>query len=142
MFCLKIKNQLRNFYRLFDRSVDEYINIALSITKALKDIVQSPAAAVLTAIIPGTLDDRLKAQAEHALEQAVKALTIAGKCSDSKSLTEYINCFATELRKQDERLRDALLLKLASLITAELDGRRLKAHHYDLFTQAKYTVGK
>lgn len=142
MFCNKVRIKLKKALAQFDQFVDEHAETALKISTALKNVLTSPAADVLTALIPGEADDIIRKHLVAALEQAIGVLTITEQCRQHTDLGERLKCFAQHLSAQSPELRDALLHKLASILTANLDGRRLPAHLYDLYVQAKYAANK
>ncbi len=142
MFCTKMKSQLKTMLRDFDNYVDAHIDTALKITTALKKVLSSPVADVITAIIPGDIDNLIRRQLEAALSKAIAVLTIANSCKQFTEVNELLNCFVEQLKLRDPELQDALLQKLASLLAGQLDGQRLKQNLYDLYTQAKYTATK
>ena len=142
MFCTKVKSELRSLLRQFDSYVDAHIDTALKITTELKALISSPVADVISAIIPGEADDEIREKIVAALGKAIEALTIADTCKAYTDVNEKLKCFIQQLQLRDPQLQDALLQKLASLITGELDGQRLKQRLYDLYTQTKYAVGK
>ena len=137
MFCTKMKNQVKSLLRDFDNYVDEHVAMALKITTALKNLLSSPVANILTAIIPGEIDNVIQKELTIALAKAVEALTIVENCKHYADVNAKINCFIAELKQRDPHLQDAILQKLASLLAAHLDGQRLKQNLYDLYTQAK-----
>jgi hypothetical protein len=142
MFCSKVKNKVKSLLGQFDTFVDTHIEVALQITTAMKGLLTSPVADVITALIPGSLDNTIKDKMVTALTKAVEALNIAEQCKQYTDPNEKLKCFVQQLQLRDPSLQDALLLKLASLLTSQLDGQRLKQNLYDLYTQAKYTAGK
>lgn len=142
MFCIQFKRKVRSLLAHFDSFVDQHVVTALRITKAIKSLLSSPAADILTAIIPGDLDNLLKEKAVAALGKIADALAIADKCRQCAQSEEKIMCFLEQLRQYDPHLQDALLLKVASLLAGKLDGERLKQSLYDMYTQAKYTASK
>jgi hypothetical protein len=142
MFCTKMKSQLKALLREFDNYVDTHIDTALKITTALKNILSSPTADIITAIIPGDIDNVIRQQLIAVLGKAVEVLTIADGCKQYTDLNDKLNCFVTQLKQRDPQLQDAILQKLASLLTSGLDGQRLKQSVYDLYTQAKFTAAK
>ncbi len=105
-------------------------------------MLSSPVADVVTAIIPGELDNNAKSQLLTVLNKAIDVLTIAEDCKQYNNLNDKLKCFAQEVNKRDPQLQDALLQKLASLVSGQLDGNRLQQYLYDLYTQAKYSIGK
>jgi hypothetical protein len=142
MFCTKMRSQIKRMLRQFDNYVNEHINTALKITIALKRVLSSPVADIITTIIPGDVDNIIRQQLLMALEKATTVLLMADKCRRYTSISEKLDCLVRELRQQSPELQDAFLQKLASLLAGELDGNRLKQSLYDLYTQAKYSVTK
>lgn len=142
MFCSKMKTQVRQLLQQFDGYVERNVDTALQITTLLKNLLTSPAADMLTAIIPGNVDDIIRRQLIYALGKAIEALAIAEACKPYTDVNDKLKCFAQQLQLKEPELQDALLQKLASLLAGELDGNRLKQSIYDLYTQAKYTANK
>ena len=142
MFCTKMKSQIKALLREFDNYVDDHIDMALKITTALKNVLTSPVADVLTAIIPGDIDDTIKQDLITALGKAIDVLTIADNCKQYTDVNALLVCFVQQVQQRDPQLQDAILQKLASLLAGHLDGQRLKQNLYDLYTQGKYAASK
>lgn len=142
MFCTKMKSQIKALLRQFDTYVDANIDTALKVTTELKSILSSPAADIITAIIPGEIDDTIRRQLINGLGKVIEALTIVDSCKQLTDINAKLQCFIQQLEKYDPQLQDAVLQKLASLLAGVLDGQRMKQSLYDLYTQAKYSVTK
>lgn len=142
MFCTTLKTKVKALLTQFDSYVDSHVDLALQVTTAIKNVLASPVTDVLTAIIPGTLDDTIRTGLVNALTKVIDALTIADACKQYTDLNDKLSCFIQQIKQRDPQLQDALLQKLASLLSGELDGNRLKQSLYDLYTQAKYTTAK
>jgi hypothetical protein len=142
MFCTNLRTKVRTLLRQFDSYIDQHIDTALKISEALRSLLTSPAANILTAIIPGELDDAIKQELTTALDKVIGALSIADTCKQYTNINEKLACFVQQLQLRDPDLQDAILQKLASLVAATLDGQRLKQSLYDLYTQAKYSASK
>jgi hypothetical protein len=142
MICTKIKSRLKALLRNFDRYIDQHIDTALKITTALKQIISSPVADIITAIIPGDVDNNIRIRLEYALDKVTEALAIAEHCKQYTDINEKLSCFIEQLKLRDPELQDAILQKLASLLTRHLDGGRFKQSLYDLYTQAKFSASK
>ena len=142
MFCNKLRGRVKRILQQFDEHLDEHIDLALRVTTGLKQLLASPMADVLTAIIPGDLDNIVRQHLLVALQKAIDALQLADKCRAEADINRKLLCLAEELNQRSPELRDALLHRLASLMAGELDGNRLKQNLYDLYTQAKYTATK
>ncbi len=126
----------------FDNYVNDHIDIALSVTTELKKALSSPVADLLVALIPGDLDSLIRERLVKGLDIAVKALTVAENCKQCTTTEDSLRCFVGQLKQLDPNLQDAVLQKLASLLSFHMDGQRMKQHMYDLYTQAKYALGK
>lgn len=142
MFCIKIKNRLKKLLGKFDNYMDNHIDTALKVTSGLKRMLSSPVADIITAIVPGDADNVIRQQLISAISKAVDALAIIDNCKQYGDVNEKLSCFITQLHQLDPKLRDAILQKLASLLSGQLDGQRLKQSLYDLYTQAKYVASK
>jgi hypothetical protein len=142
MFCTNMKSRLRTLLRKFDNYADTHIDIALKITDGLKKILSSPVADIITAAIPGNIDNIIKLQIVNALDKVIAALSIAENCKQYADVNDKLKCFLEQLKLRDPHLQDAILQKLASLLAGHLDGQRLKQSLYDLYTQAKYSAAK
>jgi len=141
MFFTTLKSQYKQLLRQLDSYIDGHLDTALAVTTQLKNILSSPVADIVTAIIPGNLEAAVKSQLLAALNTAITALTIADNCKQITEVNDKLKCFVTQLQQKDPQLQGAVLQKLASLLAANLDGNRLQQHIYDLFTQAKYSLG-
>lgn len=142
MLCTNIRNKLKALLRHFDNYVDGHIDIALKITTGLKQVLSSPEADILTAIIPGDADDKLKLKLENALSEAIDVLSIVDSCRQLTDTNSKLQCFVTQLQQKDPQLQGAILQKLAAFIAGRLDDQKLRQNLYDLYTQAKYSSGK
>lgn len=106
------------------QEVKEKAEIALKVTRCIKAVLESPVADIITAIIPTDIDDRLKTKAIAALGKVIDRL-------ENPTLESLIE----ELKRLPDTKRNALLIKIASLLTAELDGNELKENKYDSVVQ-------
>ncbi len=140
MFCSKFKAAIKKLLNQYDSYLEAHVESALSITTAIKKIIGSPVVDILTAIIPGNIDDVIKEQLRAALDKTILALSMVERCKASVDAETRLKCFVEQLSIAEPQLRDAILQKLASMLVGELDGQRFKQSIYDLFTQAGYTA--
>lgn len=142
MFCTKFRKKIKSLIRDFDNYVDENIDTALVFTIRLKAILKSIPAQLLTALIPGDLDEAARVKLLDALNAVIPTLEIVNKCKDCPSLEEKIRCYAEQLSLlHPDQVNDALR-KLASRLAGTMDGERLAEHLYDTYTQIKYSLQK
>ncbi len=142
MFCKNLRNRLKRALQHFDSYVEEHVEVALKITTTLKQLLTSPVADIVTALIPGDVDNVVRQHLLAALERAMDTLMIVEKCRQHNDVNDKLQCFAEQLQLTSPELQDALLQKLASLLASHLDGKRLKQNLYDLYTQARYAAMK
>lgn len=142
MLFSKIKNRLKKLLREFDHYLEAHVEIALKITSGVKKALLSPVADIVAFIVPADLGNSLRSQLVNALNEALSILSVVDQCRQYADINEKLKCFIEHLKCLDPHLQDAILQKLASLLTGTLDGQRLKQSSYDLFTQAKYTASK
>lgn len=141
-FCDKFRARVKKALKGFDAFIDKYTGIALAVTTNIKKAINSPVADVLAAIIPGTVDDKILAKARQALEISVDALGIYAECDKRETLEEKIQCLINAIRLLPKDAQNAVLIKLAARMTAEMDDNRYAQHMYDLYTQGAYSSSK
>ena len=142
MFCKNFKTKIKALINQFNRFVNANVETALKVSSSLKSILDSLPAQILTAIIPGDVDEAVRVKIVAALEKIVPALSIVDACKQYNDLEDKLKCFAEQLNKIAPELRDAILSKLAALLASELDDQRLAQNLYDLYTQGKYSTSK
>ncbi len=142
MLFAKIKSKLNVLLNEFDNFIDSHLNIALQITTELKNILSAPPSDILSAIIPASLTPALRQEIITALDKAVTTLNLAETCKQYTDLNEKLNCFIQQVKKMEPDLQEAVLQKVASLLTGILHGNSLKQYLYDLYTQTKFSTLK
>ena len=120
--------------------VRKYAETSLEITYKLKQILQSPVADVLTAIIPSTIDDNAKKQMITYIDKVLPYLIIVDDCKNKGDVSAMIACWVQHLAKHPAHTRNALLIKFAALLTAMQHGEEYKQSLYDAAVQLEYTA--
>lgn len=134
---------VKNLFNAIPKEIREYASQSLEVTVNIRNFLNSPVADIITAIIPGTWDDSLKVMAVKYLSEAIPYLTIVDECKDATDEESMIKCWVDKLAEYQPEVRDALLFKLATLLTAKFDNNEaLKQSFYALAVQAKYTHTK
>lgn len=70
-----LKSLFGRQYKLFKENSE----LAVKITNTLKDALNNPLVDILTAIIPGDLDDKIKKKAREVVDRAAKEIAVAHK---------------------------------------------------------------
>lgn len=103
----------------------KYVQPSITIVEALKAAVNSPAAPVLTAIIPGTLDDFILAKAKIYLPKILQALKISDECLKLTDSDQIILCAISKLKEYDPEAQAANYHNIAAMLSVYLSDKKL-----------------
>lgn len=141
-FCKSANKKIKELLKEFDSYIIAHIDTALKITTAIQKALKSPGAIIATALIPGDIDNTARQELIKILQIVVPTLSIVDTCKGQTTFQSLMQCFVLNLKKQDPELQQAILQKLAALITNKLDNSKLDQNLYDLFVQAQYSIKK
>lgn len=141
-FCKSLRIKIKGLLRQFDSYLERNVDTALKVTTALKYFLDSPIAQILTAVIPTDVDEIIRKKVVYGLSIAVDTLNVVDACKGTQGMEEKVQCFLSEIRKREPALQDAILHKVASIITATLDDNKKSQHVYDLLVQATFSAKK
>lgn len=114
--------------KLFARTkyfVQQYVKPSVAVVEMLKNAVESPAVPILTAIIPGQLDDFIAARLKIILPEVLKVLGYAEECSNATSNDAVVQCAIAKIRLFSDARKDAAWHNIASLLSHYLSDGRL-----------------
>lgn len=137
--CSNCRSKTKQLLKKIDARLVKNVDAAIAVTTRIKNAFNSPFAITVTRLIPGQYDDVLRERITAALGVALKYLgwLKAGTELSHINYDEYVST----LREMPEGMRDGALMKIASVITKELDGR-FSTHLYDTAVQVHYTLNK
>jgi len=115
-FLSKIWTEVENLFNNIPAELKLAIHIAVIITENIKSFVDSPAADILTAIIPGDLDDDLKNLLRAKLPAVLTELKLADNCAGLTDPSQITSCAVTVLQGLDGDIKSAFLHNLSILI--------------------------
>lgn len=123
-FLSKIWTEVKSLFDGMPADLKIAIHIGVIITENIKSFVDSPAADVLTAIIPGDLDDDLKNLLRAKLPAILTELKLADSCSSLTDPSQITACAVNVLQGLDGDIKSAFLHNL-SILTAQVvaDGK-------------------
>lgn len=120
----RIANVFRSIFNAvedIDEDLREYAEKALQITTAIKQAINSPYAEIALSVIPGDWDT--------ATRNAISA-----------TLDIINGWLGEELKDMHPKKQNAMLIMIASKITADLDGNKLLDNQYDSVVQSIYST--
>jgi hypothetical protein len=108
---------------LFDKLPTELqfaAQIAVTITQNIKNFTDSPIANVITTLIPGDLDDKIKSWLSTQLPNILTSLRLVEVIADSKDQNEAVASAIKIVQTMDSNVQSAFLHDLGVLIAQEV----------------------
>lgn len=115
-FITKLWAEIKSLFDGIPAELKTAIHVGVVVTEGLKAFVDSPAADVLTAIIPGDIDDDLKNLLRAKLPQILTELKLADSCAGLTDPSQITKCAITVLQSLDGDINSAFLHSLSILI--------------------------
>lgn len=115
-FLSKIWNQIKSLFDGIPAELKTAIHIGVVVTENIKSFVDSPAADILTAIIPGDVDDEIKNWLRAKLPSILTELKLADSCAGLTDLGEITKCAVRVLQGLDANVKGAFLHTLSILV--------------------------
>lgn len=117
-FLKKLLNRTKFYAQL-------YVHPSVQVVQNLKTFFDSPAVPILTAIIPGQIDDAIAARIRTYLPVVLKVLGYADECLNAKTDNEILQCAISKIRLLRPDGQDAATHNIASLLAKYLSDGKL-----------------
>ena len=142
-FFNKIVLFLTGLFSNLDRWIHEHVQPAIDLVQNLKSFVDSPVADLITAIIPGNVDDSIKLLLSTSLQKALDSLQVV-KIEDSNAdLQTKLNALLEYIKTLSPTMQNGVYFKLASEIAKAMGSTdSFKGHSVDLLVQMQYSKMK
>jgi hypothetical protein len=115
-FLTKIWAGIKNLFDGFPSELKIAVRIGVIVTEAIKTFVDSPEADILTAIIPGSIDDDIKNLLRAKLPVILTELKLADSCAGLTDPSQITACAIKVLQGLDGDIKSAFLHNLSILI--------------------------
>ena len=115
-FLSKIWNQIKALFDGISADMKTAIHIGVEVTENVKTFIDSPAADILTAIIPGDIDDEVKNLLRAKLPTILTELKLADSCGQLTDPAEITKCAVRVLQSLDGDVKSAFLHNLSILV--------------------------
>lgn len=120
----KIWRSIQNLFNHIPAELKTALHTGVVVTENIKTFVDSPAADILTTLIPGDTDDRIKATLRTALPGILIQLKLADSCSSASTPEQITSCAIKTLQSLTGDLKSAFLHNLSVIIsTVASDGK-------------------
>ena len=115
-FLNKLWQSIKSLFNSFPADLKEAVSIGITVTENIKALIDSPVADILTAIIPGNIDDKIKQALRGAIPVILADLKLADKCGSLTNPQEITHCAVETLQKLDGDIKSAFLHNLSVLV--------------------------
>ena len=115
-FLSKIWNQVKALFDGIPAELKIAIHVGVIVTENIKNFVDSPAADVLTALIPGDIDDKIKNWLRAKLPVILTELKLADSCGTLTDPNEITACAVKVLQGLDGDIKSGFLHNLSILL--------------------------
>lgn len=115
-FLSKIWAEIKDLFSGMPAELQIAIHIGVIVTENIKNFVDSPAADVLTALIPGDADDELKDLLRAKLPSILTELKLADSCGTLTDPAQITACAIKVLQGLDGDIQSAFLHNLSVLV--------------------------
>lgn len=115
-FLSKIWAEVKSLFNSIPAELKTAIHIGVALTENIKTFVDSPSADILTAIIPGNLDDELKTLLRAKLPGILTELKLADSCGNLTDPLQITACAVKVLQSLDGDVKSAFLHSLSILV--------------------------
>jgi hypothetical protein len=120
----KIWNSIKNLFAGIPADLKSAIHIGVVVAENIKLFIDSPGADILTAIIPGNVDDKVKDLLRSKLPLILSELRLADNCRDVTDPAQLTTCAVNTLQKLDGNVKSSFLHAVSILVAeAAADGK-------------------
>jgi len=116
-FLSKIWQEIKDLFSAIPSELRTAIHIGVIVTENVKNFVDSPAADILTTLIPGDADDEIKKLLRAKLPTILAELKLADGCAGLTDPAQITDCAVKVLQSLDKNVQSAFLHNLAIMVT-------------------------
>jgi len=121
----KIWGEIETLFTGFPAEMKTAIHIGVVVTENVKNFVDSPAANILTALIPGEIDDEIKNLLRARLPAILTELKLADSCTGLSDPGQITACAIKVLQGLDGDIKSAFLHSLSVFIAQTASNGKL-----------------
>lgn len=115
-FLKKIWTGIKKLFDGLTPKLQSAIHIGVTIVEKIKNFVAGPGADVLTIIIPGDLDDKIKEKLREMLPKIFTELKLVEQCAGETDPNKIVECGINTLQQISGDFQSAFLHDLSILI--------------------------
>jgi len=124
-FIAGIWSAIKGLFHNLAEEEKRLLPIVISVVNNIKFIVDGPVADVVTAIIPGDVDDKIRQKLQSFLPKILLELNMLNTCQQLPDTNAQLQCILSNLKLSSDAAKDIYYHGLASLILTELSDGKL-----------------
>lgn len=139
-FFRRIVQFIKTMFTNVDEWIHEHIQPSIETVQRLKTLMDNPVWDMITTVIPGELDDKIKEKIRKSLDTAIVTLAPLPDIINEPDLAIKISKLIEWIKTLSPSLQKGALLRLASEMAIASGGKtEIKGHAVDLLTQMQYS---
>ncbi len=140
-FFSKIFDFLKSLFINVDSWIKEHVQPSIKFVQNLKNALESPVADIVTVLIPGDVDDKIRDFLLANCGKALNALAITQDIANEPDPVQAIIKLLEYLKAATPAMKSAIYKQLASEMAKLSNGGKevVKGHSVDLLTQLEYS---
>jgi hypothetical protein len=115
-FLSKIWNEIKNLFSGIPTELKTAIHIGVVVAENVKTFIDSPAADILTTLIPGDVDDKIKDLLRAKIPLILSELKLADSCQNITDPAQLTICAVKVIQGLDGDIKSAFLHNLSILV--------------------------
>jgi len=120
-----IWSAIKGLFHKLEQEEKKLLPIVITVVQNIKNFTDSPVADVITALIPGDVDDRIRERLEDYLPKILMELNMLNTCQALPDANAQLQCILQNLKLSSDSAKDIYYHGLASLILTDLSDGKL-----------------
>ena len=116
-FLQKILDQIKSLFNNIPNEIATALKIGITITENIKNFIDSPVADVLTAIIPGDIDDTIRDKLQLSLPVLLTELKLVESSLNLTQPNSIASAAIETIKTMDKNIKSGVLHQLSILVT-------------------------
>ncbi len=115
-FLTKIWKEIKNLFAGIPAELKTAIHIGVTVAENIKTFVNSPTADIITALIPGDIDDSIKNILRSKLPLILSELKLAEACQNINDPAQLTTCAVNTLQSLEGDIKSSFLHTISILV--------------------------
>jgi len=124
-FLTKIWKEIRNLFADIPVELKTAIHMGVIVAENIKTFINSPATDIITALIPGDADDKIKDTLRSKIPLILSELKLADDCQNITDPAELITCAVNTLQNLEGDVKSSFLHAISILAAQAVADRQL-----------------